>query len=57
MGVLAIDYAIIAYRVMIVEQREMDMAKGVNLNPKTDKEALALLRWVYGSQVPAYQGK
>jgi hypothetical protein len=25
--------------------------KGVNLDPKTDAEALALLRWVYGPQI------
>lgn len=25
---------------------------GVNLDPKTDAEALELLRWTYGPQVP-----
>lgn len=31
--------------------------KGVNLDPKTDAEALALLRWMFGSQVPAFAPK
>lgn len=28
--------------------------KGVSLDPKTDAEALELLRWIYGPQIPAY---
>ena len=28
--------------------------KGINLDPKTDAEALALLRWMFGPQVPAF---
>ncbi len=27
----------------------------VNMEPKNDAEALALLRWMYGPQVPAYK--
>jgi hypothetical protein len=30
--------------------------KGVSFEPKTDEEALALLRWIYGPEVPAFSG-
>lgn len=29
-------------------------AKGVSLDPKTNAEALELLRWMYGEHIPAY---
>jgi hypothetical protein len=37
--------------------KQINRTKGVNLDPKTDAEALALLRWMFGPQVPAFTPK